>query len=87
MVVQDLPQAEDVLVQVPIRAFGWLRTPELVGQPVDAHGLVRMQEQTRDEGALLRGTERQHLAVPDHLERTQDLEGQHGTPPPADLER
>jgi len=46
-----------------------------------------MQEQAGNEGALFGGTERQRLAVPNYLERTQDLEGQHGTPPPADLER
>jgi len=50
---------------------------ELVGEPVDRHDPVRVQEQDRERRALLRAAEADRTLGPDDLQRPQDPELQH----------
>ena len=51
-----------------------LGSPERVDEAVPGDDRVRVQEQEGQQGALLRGSERQRAVVPDDLDRAQDAE-------------
>jgi hypothetical protein len=51
-----------------------LGSPQRVDEAVPRHDRVRIQQQQGQEGALLRGSERQRAVVPDGLDRAQDTE-------------
>ena len=53
------------------------RRVEVVGEPLDRHDTVRVQEQDRERRALLRPAEPNRAVLADDLERPQDAELEH----------
>lgn len=54
------------------RRRGWVVTPQLVDQPVDRDGPVRLEKQRREQYLQLLAGDRTFLASDQHLERPQD---------------
>jgi hypothetical protein len=50
--------------------------PEILDQPVDRHGLPRLEQQAGEQGTLLRTAQRDRLTVAPRLELSQDREVQ-----------
>jgi hypothetical protein len=53
---------------------GTTLTPQLVDQPIGRQRLVGMQQQQREQRALLAPAERHHTALIEDLERAEDAE-------------
>jgi hypothetical protein len=61
---------------------GRLGAPDGVDQPVARHHLVRVQEQEREQGALLRCSQWERALLADDLDRAEDAEFDACRPPP-----
>ena len=69
-----LAELGDVVLQRVGGCPGRLRAPELVDEPVRRDDLVRMRQKEREKRPLPRAAEREHTALLDDLERSQDAE-------------
>ena len=73
-------QSRDERLNALRRARRRLLVPELVDDPIDRDNLVRVQQEKREQGALLTPPERQLAIAVAHLERTEDPKVQFQAP-------
>ena len=66
---EQFSQPRDLMVEAVARGSGRPLAPELVDQPVARNNLVGVEEEDREEGALLRTADRDHPLVLPDLER------------------
>ena len=71
---ERLPQPRDMGLQGLGGRRGRTLSPQLVDQPLRAQRLVGMQQQQREQGALLAPAERHHATVVEDLEGPEDAE-------------
>ncbi len=69
---EHLPQLRDVALDHLHRRRRWLLAPERLAQAIDRNRLVRVEEQNREQCALLRAGERKHSIAVDDLEWAED---------------
>ena len=70
-------QPRDVALQRAQRGTGRLVTPQPVDQSFDGDDTPDIERQVRDDGALLRATQLDRMAVVSHLDRTENVHRQH----------
>ena len=74
VVAQDAAQLRDIVLEDLRRRRRRPLVPELVDQPVGRKGLVRMDQQKREQRPLLAAPERELSSLVADLERTEDAE-------------
>ena len=78
--LERLPQARHVALEDGAGGGGHRLAPELVEQHVGRHDLVRVQEQDREHGSLLRAAERDRAIAGRGLDRAEEPEREHLVP-------
>ena len=73
-VTERFAQARDVDLNGFRRSRRRRLSPELVDQSLRRHNFAAVEEQDTENGALLRVTELDNLALAEHLERSEDVE-------------
>ncbi len=71
---QRLAELGDVELDHLRRAVRWLGAPQPFNQPIDGDGPVHLEREHGQDGALLRGAQRDRTAVEGRLDRAQELE-------------
>ncbi len=74
---EELPQLDDGVLERGRRRPRRVLAPQLVDQPLRRDGLVRAQEQQRQDRALVPPAQRDGRSVVEHLERAEDPELEH----------
>ncbi len=74
VLAEQLPEVRDVHLQRLRRGCGRVFLPEGVDQPLPGHGRVRLENQERQERALLLAPEVERVVVGAHFERPENPE-------------
>ena len=72
--LQRLAQVRDVDLHGRDPPLGWVPAPDVLGQPVQRHDPVRLQQQQREHRPLPRAAQRHQASAPGDLQRSQNAE-------------